>query len=864
MIKNPAPPKWAQRFLSWYCRPELLEDLQGDLNEYFNRNSLSKGQFKAKLIYILDVFKFLRSYTIRKSFLYDPHLHWILYKNYFTTAQRNLRKYKLNTALNIAGLTLGISCFIIISLYVHHELSFDKHYKNLERIYRVTFNFRSLDDNQITALAWADAPLLDRLNEHFPEIEAVTGIAQIRNFDSSSGSQTKVKSGTHTFIEDRFFVADSSYFNVFSHDWIAGNPSTALTRPASIVLTQGLALKYFQDTDPLDKSLIINNRNYLVTGVIEDLPENTDLKFDALLSLDSHFSDWCFTYILFRNANGAAGFQQKLDTLFEEEVRPVLQQSNFDGSYHLEALRGLHFAERKLFDPPKGNQASLYVFTAISLLILIISAFNYINLSVAQSVKRQAEVGIRKIFGAVRKQIRMRYTVESLMITVVSIVFAGAIVFYVIPILKNNHILNYSIEELNDVSVVSLLIAIVFLICVTAGSLPSYYLSRTDPVANLKGKTRIGDNRSFRNGLIIVQFTASISLIFATGVVYDQMAFLLQKDTSLEKDQVLVVDIPDDETLLSTLPVLKNAVKALAFVKNASLVGENSIPTSEPTMDIFEVNQNGKKTIKMLNYIRIDEDYFDVLGLTMSEGRKFNARDFDSDNNVVVVNEGLVKLMGWKNPLQQTVGSKSIVGVVRDFSFQALQQAGEPMMVVPNNHLPQKLLVKVTSPDSKSIAVLQNTWKQNLKDLPFTHRFLDEYFSQQLEKENTLQKLMTWFSSITVVIACLGLFGLISISIVQRMKETGIRKIFGARVIQLLALTWKEYGILLAISSIIAFPLVFFSMTKWLEGFANKTSVGIGEYFTAVGVMVAVMLFTLLYQAWKLIKINPIQSIRYE
>src|SRR6185503_1379020 len=242
---------------------DLLEDLQGDLNEYFNRNCQSRGPLKAKIIYVVDVFKFLRSYTLRKSLLYDPHLHWILYGNYFTTAQRNLRKYKLNTALNIAGLTLGISCFIIISLYIHHELSFDKHYKNLERIYRVTFNFRSVDDHQITALAWEDAPLLDRLN--FPEIEAVTGIGQIRNFNSSSGSQTKVKCGTQVFIEDRFFAADSLYFNVFTHHWIAGDPSTALTRPASIVLTQSLAEKYFKDSDPLNKSLIVNNRNYLVT-----------------------------------------------------------------------------------------------------------------------------------------------------------------------------------------------------------------------------------------------------------------------------------------------------------------------------------------------------------------------------------------------------------------------------------------------------------------------------------------------------------------------------------------------------------------------------------------------------------------------
>jgi len=856
--KIPTPPRWAQRFLEWYCRPELLEDLQGDLNEYFQRNCNDKGLFRARIIYIIDVIKFFRSYTFRKSVPVSGS-NRILFNNFYKTAYRNLLKHKLTTSLNIVGLTLGISCFMVISIYVQHEYTFDHHYKNYERIYRVTLDITSNEANETIPLGWADPQLAEDLRELYPEVEDATGIIKPER-------SVSVKTGTATFQEDNFCEADSHYFGVFSHRWIAGNPAKALEEPYSIVVTESLSQKYFGNEDPLNKTLAINGEDYNVTGLIKDLPSNTDLKFDALLSTDPE--DWFFTYLLFKSSTDVAGFQQKLDQHAEE-----LQGDNsFSGTYHLEPLTDIHFNEAKAFDTPKGSAVALYAFSFIALLILIISCINYVNMGLAQSIRRQAEVGVRKIFGASKNHIRLQFIIESLLITFVSSITALFAVSLLLKLFQRNNILTVTMDTVQWLPLLIFVVAVLLLISIFSGSYLGLFQTNTNPVSDLKGSNLIGNRRVFSHTLIVIQFIIVVALIFSTRVVNRQTQFLAMSNHGFDKDQVMVLDVPTDQTVYPRIPALKNSLATLAGVNKVSLTGYRSMPSSELFVDTYTVKQRDSARVKLLNEVYVDENYFDALGIQLAAGRKFNPDDLGG--KAVIVNEAMVKDLGWTNPLEQTIdygisGNLSndgvpVIGVVKDFSFHGLQRKAVPLMFYPMKGNPEKILIKLDNPDLNSIWAIEKVWRASIEDHPFEYRFLDDYFQQQMEKENTLQKLMNYFSGMCIIIGCLGLIGTMNISFAQNLKETGIRKILGAKNIHLLIRSWRNHLIQLVIASIIALPVAFLLMDQWLEDFSNKISIDLVDYVMVILVLCGAVLLIMSWQIVKFFKLNPLESIKQE
>ncbi len=858
--QNHIPPRWATCILSWYCKPELLEDLQGDLNEYFQRNIKTKGLTLAKLIYIIDVFKFMRLYTLRVTAKTSGTGGLMLYRNYLIIAQRNLIKNKLNTVLSIASLTLGISCSTLIFLRIQHEFSFDKHYEKSDRIIKVSMSIRSLNTEEETKLGWSDAPLLDRLRDGFSEVEAVTGIAQLR------GVQKVRNAAGNTFIEEGIFEADSAYFRIFNHKWIEGNPKTALLAPASIVLTRKMALKYFDEVTILDKTLTINNRDYLVTGVVEDLPVNTDLTFDALISLDTHFGDWCFVYVLTQNSPDLKLFQQRLDTLFAQELAPVVELSNMSGSYLAEPLAEVHFSERKLFDPPKASKATLSVFAVISIIVLFVSAANYINFSVAQSAKRKTEVGVRKVFGASQKQLRSQYLLESVVMCFTGLILAFSLILTISPQLVKIGLLS-NVPELIPLFILFLFfIPAVLMLSVVAGWYPAAKLSRINPIRNLQQQIT-GFTRLTKNTLVVFQFTAVLTLIFITKVVHDQMQVLTKHDQLVNKDLVMVVELPQDETLLYQLPKLKNSLKSLAGVSHVSLVGSNSTPTRESDFDTFTVELGGMQQIKMLAFARIDEDYFDVLGAEIAQGRGFNASDIDKAEEVVIINEAMARFLNWTSPLNQkvTYGAEAqVIGVVKDFSFSGQHRIAEPMLFYLNNRNPEKLFIRYSLAQPDNHKLISKVWQSNMPGQPLEYRMLDEYFEKQLNNENKLKNLLTFFSAITVAITLIGLFGLLNINMEEKEKETSIRKILGASMKHLLLLTWHELGLLTIVSCTFAWPIGYFCTQPWLNGFAQKTNVGITNILIAFVALVICMLVAMCYQFAKLRIIDPIKTLKQE
>jgi putative ABC transport system permease protein len=856
--KSIRPPRWAESFLEWYCKPELLEDLQGDLYEYFERNRASKGILQARIIFILDVIKFVRLYTLK--FAAGKPANAILFRNYFVTGVRNLKKYPLNTFLNTAGLSLGLASFIVILLYVQFETNYDTHDINADRIYRVTLDVKSAASHETIKLACTDAPLVENLRESFPEIEAVTGVFKTMG-------KVKTAAGSKVFLEENFYHTDSAYFRVFTHQWIEGSPSTALDKPHGVVLTKNTAAKYFDGEPCLGKTLYINGQLYEVSGVIQDPPRNTDLGFDALLSDAPH--DWSFTYVLFRRPQDAMKFEPKLDSLLAENVNAGLDDLGHEGDYSLEALTAAHFGEQRYFDPPKGSRQAVVIFAAVAFLILIISCVNFINLSIAQSAKRQAEMGVRRIFGAMRRHIRMQYFIESLMVCITALFLSCFLLLY----FGSFFLPDFKVMMSANIPFVILVAFATLLIAIIAGSYGATIFSKVSPVESLKNKLQFGHSTSFRRVLIFIQFSGSIGLICAATVVTDQMEVVMKGDAGFSRDQVVVIDIPADETVHSRIASAKNSMMDLPFVKGVSVAGENSTPAHVAYWDTYFLQpEKSEPLVKMLSYVRIDTDYFNVLGISFLQGRNFTSADMDDEQDYVIINEALVRTMGWTEPLGKQISyglfnsgnPATVVGVVKDFNFHGLHKKPEPLQFYLNYRQPEKLIVRLSETSFKTFQAVEDVWKKSFPGQPFEFHLLDDDFIKQLVRENTMHRLVNGFSGIATVIAGLGLFGLINISIRQRMKETSIRKVFGAAIIDILALTWKEYVVIILFAAFAGFSVSYLILSRWIESFPIQTSIGISNLMTAMGIFCSVMVIALIHHAIGLMKLKVLTNMKSE
>ncbi len=857
--EHPRPPSWATRFLSWYCRPDLLEDLEGDLHECFFRNCQARGSSYANFIYVLDVIKFFRVYTIKRPKPGHRTVHLDLVRSYSIAAVRKFLKRKLVTALSLFSLTLGISSFVIISLYVVNEWSFNRHYKNSERIGRISLTLGNARSNTKTNLVWTNPQLPDELRDTYPEIEAVTAVLRLEG-------KTAVKRGSSIFLEENFFTVDSHYNDVFQHDWLAGDQRTALSEPGRIVLTGTLAHKYFGEGDPLNENLMINNRQYLVSGVIRDVPANTDLRPNALLSVDRAFPDWCMTYVLFGNETGMKEFQEKLDSHFDEYLRPILEQTDTDGYYDLEALTDIHLGDEKLFDAPKADKSALYVFLSIALVILLITVVNYLMMAVAGVAKKISDVGVRKAFGARARQIRLQYVTETSIVVSTAFVLALSTIICAVPVLRKNRILEFYPEQWMGVPFILAAVTFIMVLSTAAGMLPAFLANRGTALSKLKGTSVLGSGRYGHTGFIVIHLTITLSLIFSSGVVTRQVSELLKTDPGYNTKQILVVDIPTDTSVYRLLNHLKGSLSNLSFISGTSLVGPYSVPTNEMGFDIFTVDKTEHESWESINYIQVDEDYFDLLDIQITSGRIFvDSTDSKGSLDEIVVNESLVKAMAWENPLEEYIsGRYKVVGVVDNFNFYGLERSPEPLIFRGNKTYPEKMMVKFTNPSGENLQMVKDLWTSEMKGHPFIYRFLDDYFEQHLQKEHTLKYLLEIFSVLAAIIASIGLFGLINIENEQRLKETALRRILGARMADLLAGNVKRYSMAIVIAAMVTFPSTLYLLSLWLEKFAYKSSFDLVTGLKAIAVIGSLGLFAVAYQGVMIIRMKPLNSIRYE
>lgn len=793
--------------------------------------------------------------------------------NNLTLYLRYLLRNKVLTVINMTGLALGISSCLFISIFVTDELNYDMSNKNVDRIYRITSEVVS--EASVDHVPTAPSPLAYTLEHDF------TGVDKVVRINLESMSQPVIVNG-QAIRENYVYKADRDIFKVFTYPFIAGNPATALAQPNSVVLTEAIAEKYFGSTDILGKTLTIGKRDHIVNGIMQDVPLNSDLKVQMLMSMDSTNAkdDWFDfgygTYVLFdENAITSKAFlkdfNKRLAKLNDEKINSIIRKSNQDFriNLHLQPLRGLHFEKPLLYDTPKGNIYYTYIFSIVAALILLIGCLNFINFSIVQSIERSREVGIRKVVGASFSQLVLRYIGESFLFTFLSLIFAIAIVFLLMPFFNSVTERSFTMEDIMNPYIMSIMLMILLFVRVLAGSYPAFYASSVKPVEALKGRVTTPKGQLIRKLSVGVQFFVSIGLIICTVIVYSQMIFIHKYDLGFKKENMIVINTPVDSTNVGRIKTLGQKMGQHPEIGSVVMAGWGSIPggnDEETQRGTVTLITDGRKEVRMLNNTYVDENYIPAMGIQIDQGRNYDGSIGDFQNSVIV-NESLVRMMRWKEPLQQQIvwkgRDRKIIGVVRDFYYVSLHNNIEPQILIYHENKITNLFARVSTSNMEILLTdLKKTWNELFSDEPFVCRFLDESIAAQYQSESKAMTVFTYFSTLTIVISCLGLFGLSSLTVYQRKKEIGIRKIIGADFRSIIFLFSKEYIWLIVVSLISVSPVAWYVMQKWLETFPHRQSINVLIFVIAGSFVIAISFMTIYLSLFRISKQQPVSLIK--
>lgn len=796
-----------------------------------------------------------------------------------------MKKHRGYLVLNITGLTIGITSFLLISMYVLHELSYDRFHKNYENIYRVRVKgllAGSTLDQAITA-----APMAQSLLNDYPEVIHAVRILR-------SGAWL-VKYGETRFNEDGVLFADSSFFSVFDFKLLRGDKRTALANPRSIILTEDYARKYFGNEDPLSKriSMEADTNVYTVTGVIQNIPSNSHFKFDMLASLNSipgsKSTEWLnhnfYTYIVLRNGITRKAMEAKLPEVVLKYVGPDIkkyigvtiedfQKAGNQFGYELEPLPDIHLkgAPQYRIEPP-GSLSTVYIFAVIALFILIIAIINYVNLATAKSAGRAKEVGIRKVSGSSAKGLIFQFIGESMVVVTIASVLASLIVLVLTP--SFNHLIGkeISVSLFSGYKGYLGLIALTILVGTAAGAYPAFVLSSFNPVEVLKGTMNPGSiSKTLRGILVVFQFSISIVIIIGAFVVYRQLNFMTSADMGIDKNNLLVVRRPD--ALGKKLESLKEQVLQIPGVERIG--NATALPgTTNFNNNAFFLDNDPTKTTYLLNQESVSFGFAEVLGVKLADGR-YLSRDYGNDTLSVLINETAVKFLGLKDPLGKYLlrprGGPNeydrlrIVGIMKDFNIASLHEKITPVcFTIMRGNYEGYLCIRLNGKNMHgTIQSIEKIWKDYSNRQPFQYSFFADDFNKNYETEFKTGKIFIIFSILAIFIACLGLIGLITYMTTIRTREVGIRKTYGASRTIIVTLLSREVIVLIGISSLVAYPVAFFGIRMWLQSFAEKITAGPLIYLTASLIGLAIGWLSIIYQASRAATSNPAESLRYK
>lgn len=797
-------------------------------------------------------------------------------KNYFKTAWRNLWKNKLYSAINVFGLAVGLAACLLIGIYILHEMSYDKFNAKADRIVRVTMEYGQA--GTINKTASTGTKVGPQFKRTFPSVEEYA-----RTFITHS----VIKSGDKVFDESRILFADEPFFKIFSFHLIKGDPSTALNSQDKIVITQLMAKKYFGNEDPIGKTLTTGGKDFKVSAVCEDIPQDSQIKFDFVtqfLNLGNNVksetwwtANWV-TYLLLRNDKSISALQQKVnDYMKTPEVR---NDAGLEGndylSYHLEPLTKVHLYSKLAGFEPNGSITHIYIFAVVALLILIIACANYTNLATAQSSGRSAEIGMRKTLGASRKQVFIQFITESAIITFISAVLALLIGTLLIPYFNKISGKQFTPDVLLQPLPIIALFLFALIVSFFSGLYPALILSGTKIMNVLKkGFTFTGGKNTLRKSLIVAQFGISAFLIIYTVIIMNQMHYMQTKDLGYDKDHIVV--LPIGGKMLNDFQSLKDAFTQVRGVEGVTA----SYETPEYVQwgdGITAIDEKGKHDIS-LNAMPVDLDFIKTMKMQLLAGRDFQQSDFalmDTSNNgenyhqAYIINETLAKKIGWtpEQALGRTItkgASGPVLGVVKDFNFSSLHEPIGPLLIFLNRGFSRDFMLRINGNDERStLSRLEAVWKERVPDRPFNYQFLDDDYNKLYQAEQRSSSLFSVAAGLAIILACLGLFGLAAFTTVQRTKEIGIRRVLGANVGSIAFLVSKNFLQLVAIAILIAVPIAWLIGNKWLQDFAFRINISWWIFILPGIAAMLIALITVSFHAIKAALANPVNSLRSE
>lgn len=798
-------------------------------------------------------------------------------KKNLLVALRNFVRQPGYTVLNILGLTIGISASMLILLYLIEELSFDKYHEKADRIYRISSDLTEPDD----AFRWAttQTPLGPQLKIDYSEVEHT-----VRFFPQG---RLRFQEKDRFFYEEDVYIVDSTVFDVFDFDFVFGDKAASMKEPNSIVLNQSLSKRIFGESNPIGGTLkLTSGREYIVKGVYKDMPPNSHIIANAMVSSNTfpqlsnpNAGSWggfsIYTYVLLKEGSNAEDFAAKLPEVIENYVAVIFDQFDIKIKYELINLTDIHLYSDFEGEPvPTGEIGFIYIFSAVALFLLLLACINYMNLSTARATKRALEVGVRKVLGSDRLQLIFQFLTESLLFAIVSIALSFLLLMILIPFFNDTFDLELRRSLLLSSGVLWGALAIILIVGILGGSYPAFYLSAFRPIKVLKGLLSKGSgNPMLRKVLVTVQFAVTIFMLIGTGIIYDQMQYLREKDLGFDKEHVLTFQLDGQESR-ERFQVIRD--KLLQNPKITS-VGTSSTSPGQGFGKLVASVEGADGTIKSLgvdNYF-VDFDFFPTMGMELTAGRYFS-REYSTDSTqAVMVNEAMVKRMAWDDPIGRRVRFSSndtlpflrVIGVVKDFHQASLYDPIEALVFRPAFNLGNvHVRINPQSPQDISaiIASTEQVWQEIFPNKPFEYDFLDSSFMELYQADQVRGRIFSLFSLLMIVIACLGLLGLASFTTEQRTKEIGIRKVIGAKTVDILVLLTRNFVLLVVLGAIPAFLAAWYFMKIWLDTFSYHANMNFWLYGLALLTVVALTIFTTGYFAIRAAQRNPVKALKYE
>ena len=852
-------PRISRWFIGRFLFPYVEVSLPGDLEEEFRVQWMEKGLPRARAWYRRQAVKSLP--LMLKTFIF-----WgsEMFKNYLKVAFRNLRKHKGYSAINITGLAVGMACTLLILLWVQDEMSFDRFHVNADRIFRVVQNINFSDHS--TTWAITQGPLGPSLEKEIPEIEAAVRVTR---------QTMRVRIGDKQF-EETGVLADGSIFSVFTFPLFKGEAVTAFADPHSMVLSEDMARKFFPGEDPIGRTVqLFGQTDFRVTAVMQNLPANSSLRFGIAVpfiygrelnySVDRWGNSQFMTWVQLRKGVSRESVLPKVSSHLKG--KPTLEK---DARLDLQPLKAIHLRSRIEFEwLPQGDITSVRIFSMVAFFILLIACINFMSLTTARSANRAKEVGLRKVSGAHRSQLILQFFGESLLLTAVAVGFSLVLVKVLLPPFNTLAAKTMSFELFKNAGLLAGLTGLIFLTGIIAGSYPALFLSTFQPTKVLKGAAAAGSRgKGFRRVLVVFQFSLTILLLVCTTFVSRQLHFMRNFDLGYDKEHVVFAAIPNE--MRGQFDAFKGELLRNANIQGVAAGSNPPVYGYQFSNSLWDWEGRNSSQEILIRGAYAEEDYFKVLGLEITQGRAFGREPDFEKTPAYIINEEAARIMAMKEPVGKLLSCGDIpkgpiVGVVKDFYFMPLRGKIDPLILIYNPRRSQVMFIKISGSDiPRTIENIGKTWKSFAPNREFRFRFLDEALDALYRAEERTGTIFRCFSALAVLISCLGLFGLASFMAEQRTREIGIRKVLGASISGLVGLFSKEFTIWVLTANLLAWPVAYFAVLKWLQGYAVRIKVGAGPFLSAAVLSTLIALLTVSYHSFRSARANPAEAIRYE